>query len=145
MTVVTDSAEQTRAFAAEIGRRLRPGDVVAFRGGLGAGKTAFTSGLLRGLGRDVRVTSPTFAIVNDYGGSPRVLHFDMYRITDPDSLYYTGWYDLLDGENILIVEWSENIETELPDDPIVVDIETLGETKRRITVSGGVFDEAAGA
>ncbi|MCR5041505.1 MAG: tRNA (adenosine(37)-N6)-threonylcarbamoyltransferase complex ATPase subunit type 1 TsaE [Clostridia bacterium] len=135
MRFITDSPERTAQAAAEFAKKLLPGDVIAFTGGMGAGKTTFTAGLLRGLGNSSRVYSPTFALVNDYGGDPRVLHFDMYRVTDEDSLYSTGFYDYLDEKNILIIEWSENVAPYLPENTIKIDIRTLGENEREITIN----------
>lgn len=95
MRFLSHSAAQTEEFACDFARGLHGGDVVAFRGGLGMGKTAFVRGALRGLGNTARVSSPTFALVNDYGGTPHIYHFDMYRVTDWDSLYSTGFFDYL--------------------------------------------------
>ena len=112
----------------ELGRRfagtLAPGTVVAMYGDLGAGKTAFTRGALRGLGYDCPVVSPTFSIVNEYrGGKADLAHFDMYRISSEDELYSTGFYDYLDGRNDVFIEWSENIPFAIDDDAVRVLIE----------------------
>jgi len=133
----TNSEQETEAAAAELAKRLRPGDVIAFRGELGAGKTAFTRGLARGLGIAQDVASPTFALLNEYRGPVTLYHFDMYRIQDEDSLYSTGFFDYLDGDGILVVEWSENIPWALPEDVITVTLERTGENERAITVEGG--------
>ena len=137
MTAFTShSPQETEAFAEKLGNALEPGDIIAFRGGLGAGKTAFTRGLAKGMGLDPdEVSSPTFAILNVYRSAGTELrHFDMYRITTPDSLYSTGFYDYLDGAGVLAIEWSENISAELPDTAITVTIEPIDENTRRITV-----------
>lgn len=131
------SPKETEAFAAKLALKLRPGDVLAFRGGLGAGKTAFVRGLSSVLSPDAQVSSPTFALVNDYGGDIPLYHFDMYRITSMDDLYSTGFFDYLDTGGILAIEWSENIEFALPPDTITVSIEPVGEEERNITVTGG--------
>lgn len=131
------SPKETEAFASELALKLRPGDVLAFRGGLGAGKTAFVRGLSSVLSPDAQVSSPTFALVNDYGGDIPLYHFDMYRITSMDDLYSTGFFDYLDTGGILAIEWSENIEFALPPDTITVSIEPVGEEERNITVTGG--------
>lgn len=139
--IITGSAPETEAFAAELGKRLPEGAVVALFGSMGMGKTAFVRGIARGLGLDAQVTSPTFALVHDYGGRPPLYHFDMYRVESWDSLYSTGFFDYLDSGAYLAVEWSENIETVLPESRIDVTIQRHGrENERLITVKGvGAF------
>lgn len=134
---VTHSAAETEAFAAELAKQLHAGDVIAFRGGMGAGKTAFTRGLAAGLGVTGEVASPTFALVHEYAGKPPLVHFDLYRVSDSDDLYTTGFYDYLDGSAILAVEWSERLEDFLPENAITVTLCILGEQEREITVTGG--------
>ena len=136
MVYRTDSAEQTEALGQKLGATLTPGSVVAFRGGLGMGKTAFTRGLARGLGCMGRVTSPTFTIVNEYRGKIPLFHFDMYRLSSSDALFDIGWEDYLDRGGVCAVEWSENV-AEAMEDAISVTIEKLGENTRRITIEGG--------
>ncbi|MDO4270508.1 MAG: tRNA (adenosine(37)-N6)-threonylcarbamoyltransferase complex ATPase subunit type 1 TsaE [Eubacteriales bacterium] len=116
MEVTTHSPEQTEALGAEYAKTLRPGDVVAFSGDLGAGKTAFTRGILRGLGYEGRVTSPTFAIANEYEtpGGP-VVHCDLYRLLDSEALFEIGFDEYLDGRRIVLIEWSENAAGVLPE------------------------------
>ena len=142
LEMITNSPNETIAFAKKIGAMLKGGEVIAYKGGLGAGKTTFTSGLAEGLGLDAEVTSPTFALVNEYSGEgkPTLYHFDMYRIEDADDLYATGFFDYLDGKSVLAIEWSENIEDTLPEDTIAINIESLGEDKRKFTVFGGMFE-----
>lgn len=137
MTYETNSPAETEALAAAFGRALKPGAVVAYFGGLGAGKTAFTRGLAKGIGAEGEISSPTFALVHEYQGEPPLIHFDMYRVSSLDDLYTTGYFDYLDGNNILAVEWSENIEEALPGDAIRVTLEVTGENSRRITIEGG--------
>jgi len=125
------------AFAAQFARTLKPGDVVAFRGGLGVGKTAFVRGLAQGLGINCDVSSPTFALIHEYKGDNMALyHFDMYRVRDYDSLYSTGFFDYLESGAVLAVEWSENIAGDLPDNTVTVSIEHGGGDVRLITVEG---------
>ena len=121
---------------ADLAHRLKSGDVLAFRGGLGAGKTAFVRGLARGLGWEGEVSSPTFALVHEYAATPPLYHFDMYRIHTFDDLYSTGFFDYLDAGGILAVEWSENIADALPPETITVTIEPTGDESRKITVEG---------
>ena len=136
-TYASHSPEETRALGARLASRLRAGDVVALSGELGAGKTALTAGALEALGCEGPFASPTFAIVREYeGGSFRCAHFDMYRISNDDELYSTGFYDYLDGERILFIEWSDNIAFALPDGVISVALTGSGEAEREITISG---------
>ena len=142
ITYFSNSTAETEAFAARIAKYLRRGDVVAFFGGLGAGKTAFTRGLAKGLQIDCDVSSPTFAIVNDYGGNPPLVHFDMYKVESWEDLYSSGFFDYLDMGAILAVEWSENIENALPEETVRVTIEKCeGENNRIIKVEGIDTDE----
>ena len=137
MTYETNSPEETERVGAALGRIVRPGTVIACRGGLGAGKTAFTRGLARGLGYTDIVTSPTYTIVNEYlGGRLPLFHFDMYRLSSSDDLWDIGWEDYLDRGGVCCVEWSENVADAL-EDPITVTIDKLGENSRRITLEGG--------
>ena len=117
MTVITHSPEETEALGAEYAKTLTPGTVVALEGELGAGKTAFTRGVLRGLGYTGRVTSPTFAIANEYDApAAPVAHFDMYRILSPEALFELGFEEYLDGTRIVLIEWSENVREALPEE-----------------------------
>ena len=137
MTYTTHSPAETEALGAALGRVLAPGTVIAYRGDLGAGKTAFTRGLARGLGYAEPVTSPTYTIVNEYlGGRLPLFHFDMYRLRSSDDLWDIGWEDYLDRGGVCAVEWSENVEDAL-EDALTVTIEKLGEESRRITIEGG--------
>jgi len=132
------SVTETQQIARDLAAQLRSGDVIAFTGGLGMGKTAFTHGLAEGLGIQAEVTSPTFALVNEYRGRERTLyHFDMYRVESFDDLYSTGFFDYLDQGGILAIEWSENIAGALPEDAITVAFEQIDETTRKITIEGG--------
>lgn len=136
---ITNSADETTELGKKLGSVLKGGTVVAFFGGLGMGKTAFTRGLAQALCVKEEVSSPTFAIVNDYGGNPPLYHFDMYRVESWDDLYASGFFDFYEAGGILAVEWSENIENALPENTIRVQIER-GEhdNQRIITIDGGV-------
>lgn len=136
MEIITRSPEETIAFAEKIGYMLRKGDVIAYKGGLGAGKTTFTRGLAKGLGLKDEVTSPTFAIVNEYRGKINLYHFDMYRIMDSFDLESTGFYDYPLEESVFAVEWSENIPDAFTPETICVTIERINDDTRRITVEG---------
>lgn len=132
------SEADTLKFASEFASQLHGGDVVAFKGGMGMGKTVFVRGCSTVLDVECDVSSPTFSIVNDYGGRFNVYHFDMYRVESWDSLYSTGFFDYLNENSILFIEWSENIENVLPENTITVEF-TRGENdnERTITISGG--------
>ena len=137
MHYTTNSPAQTEAIGAALAKILAPGTVIAYRGDLGAGKTAFTRGLARGLGFNELVTSPTYTIVNEYlGGRLPLFHFDMYRLHSADDLWDIGWEDYLERGGICAVEWSENVADAM-ENAIVVTIEKLGEESRRIIVEGG--------
>ena len=141
----THSPDETEALGAALAARLSPGSVVALFGGLGAGKTAFVRGLARGLGCAGDVCSPTYAIMNEYpagySGQPPLAHFDMYRVEGPESLESTGWFDYLDGEHAVAVEWSENIPEAIPDYAWRVTISHAHEENSRvITTEEGMHD-----
>ena len=137
MQYITNSPAETEAIGAALGKILNPGTVIAYRGDLGAGKTAFTRGLAKGLGCAEMVTSPTYTIVNEYlGGRIPLFHFDMYRLRSSDDLFDIGWDDYLDRGGVCAVEWSENVDDAI-EDAIYITIEKLGEDSRRITLEGG--------
>ena len=123
--------------AQRLAQDLKGGEVVAFTGGMGAGKTAFTRGLVMGLGAGDVVSSPTFALVNEYQGRLTVEHFDMYRVESWDDLYSTGFFDYLGSDCILVIEWSENIEEALPENTVkIIFKRENGENDREIEIEG---------
>ena len=137
MEYLSHSPEETERIGETLGKTLRPGSVVAYRGGLGMGKTAFTRGLARGLGCAGRVTSPTFTIVNEYSGTVPLFHFDMYRLGSSEELFDIGWEDYLARGGVCAVEWSENIDDALEDGCVRVDIRRGGSDEQRfITITG---------
>ena len=137
MTFLTNAPQETEALGEALAKTLMPGTVIAYRGDLGAGKTAFTRGLARGLGYAEPVTSPTYTIVNEYlGGRLPLFHFDMYRLRSSEDLWDIGWEDYLERGGVCAVEWSENVAHAM-EEPILVTIEKLGEDARRITIEGG--------
>ena len=139
MEYLSHSVSETEEIGAKLAATLQKGSVVAYRGGLGMGKTAFTRGLARGLGCRGRVTSPTFTIVNEYSGPTPLFHFDMYRLDDSDALFDIGWEDYLERGGVCAVEWSENVADALPEDTVYVTI-ARHETEddwRVITITGG--------
>ncbi|MDO4608964.1 MAG: tRNA (adenosine(37)-N6)-threonylcarbamoyltransferase complex ATPase subunit type 1 TsaE [Clostridia bacterium] len=135
---ISNSPADTKKIAAQLAEGLIGGEVIAFYGDLGMGKTCFANGLADGLGFKGEVSSPTFAIINEYiGGRLPLYHFDMYRVTCWDDLYTTGYFEYLESGGVLAVEWSENIEAALPDNTIKVTIKRLDETTREITIDRG--------
>lgn len=136
MEYITNSPEETEALGQKLGAVLKPGALIAYRGDLGAGKTAFTRGLARGLGSAMSVTSPTYTIVNEYtDGRLPLFHFDMYRLSSSDELWDIGWEDYLERGGVCAVEWSENVADAL-EDAIWITLEKLGDETRRITIEG---------
>ena len=134
--LVSNSAAETERIGERLASTLKGCEVIALFGGLGMGKTAFTRGLARGLGVEEGVSSPTFALVNEYTGKFHIYHFDMYRVHDWDDLYSTGFFDYLDN-GVLVIEWSENIEGALPENAIRVTISRgEGDSQRHFTIEG---------
>ena len=138
MEFLSHSVTETEAVGERLAAALVPGAVVAYQGGLGMGKTAFTRGLARGLGCSSRVTSPTFTIVNEYEGRVPLFHFDMYRLPDEDALFDIGWEDYLDRGGVCAVEWSEQVADALPSDTVYVTITRCPnqDSWRTITIEG---------
>lgn len=136
MQVVTHSQEETAALGEKLAKKLTPGSVVAFTGGLGAGKTAFCKGLARGLGCIDPVQSPTFSIVNLYRGPQPFAHFDLYRISGYHDLLAAGFFDYIDEGAVVAAEWSENAAPYLEEPVIRVNLTITGENTRSITITG---------
>lgn len=138
MQYITNTPEETEALGQRLAVQLNAGDIIAFTGDLGAGKTAFTRGLARGLGVTARITSPTFTIVNEYeGGRLPLFHFDMYRLGSSDELYDIGWEDYLERGGICAVEWSEIVDDALEGSVIRIDIRRGKlDTQRILTITG---------
>ena len=142
MEFITNSPEETEKIGAAIGKIIPAGTVLAYRGDLGAGKTAFTRGLARGLGYREPVTSPTYTIVNEYlGGRLPLFHFDMYRLQSDDDLWDIGWEDYLDRGGVCAVEWSENVSDAM-EGAILVAISKVDDDTRDISIEGGDAFEA---
>lgn len=128
----SESVENTEEYGKRLAAELKSGMVLALFGGLGVGKTALVRGIAAGLGLSAEVSSPTFALVHDYGGQPPLVHFDMYRVTGWEDLYSTGYFDYLDAGAILVVEWSENVVAALPEDAIHLHLSRVDEQTRLI-------------
>ena len=139
MEFLTNSPAETEAIGAALGKILPPGTILAYRGDLGAGKTAFTRGLAKGLGCNDLVTSPTYTIVNEYtSGRIPLFHFDMYRLRSSDDLFDIGWDDYLERGGVCAVEWSENVADAM-EDAVNITITKTGDESRIITIEGGDF------
>lgn len=139
MKIVTHSPEETERLGMMLGKRLQPGDIVAYYGGLGAGKTAFTRGAARGLAVTETVCSPTYTLVNEYlTGRIPLFHFDLYRLLSTDELFEIGWEDYLARGGVCCVEWSENAPDAL-DGAIRVTFRRGpgGPEEREIEIEGG--------
>lgn len=141
MTILTHSPAETQAFAEALGRQLKKGTCISFAGGMGAGKTTFTRGLAKGMGLPDEVSSPTFALVNEYhaDGAISMYHFDMYRVTSPEALETTGFWDYPLEDAVFVIEWAENIADALPADAVRITITPIDDNTRSITVEGGDF------
>ena len=130
MRIVTNSTAETESLGESLAARLKGGEVLALFGPMGMGKTAFTRGLARGLGVQGGVSSPTFALVHEHAGKIPLYHFDMFRVTSWDDLYSTGFFDYLESDGVLVIEWSENIEGALPENAVRITV-SLGETENQ--------------
>ena len=146
MQITTHSADETQALGMKLAKRLQPGDVIAYFGDLGAGKTALTRGIAQGLGITDIVTSPTYTIVNEYlTGRLPLFHFDMYRLGSSDELFDIGWEDYLARGGVCAVEWSENVEDALQGAiRVTIEKDPFEADPRRITIEGGSRFEAPG-
>ena len=139
MEFITNSPMETEKVGQALGKVLKPGTILAYEGDLGAGKTAFTRGLARGLGATDPVTSPTYTIVNEYiSGRLPLFHFDMYRLGSSDELWDIGWEDYLQRGGVCAVEWSENVDDAM-ENAVWVTIHKTGEASRRIEIEGGEY------
>ncbi len=137
MEFITNNPHETEMLGERLAATLKGGEVLAFSGEMGAGKTCFTRGLARGLGFSGSVTSPTFALINEYlGGRLKLYHFDMYRISSWEDLYSSGFFDYKESGGVLAVEWSENIAGALDEDTVFIDITKCGENSRKIVITG---------
>ncbi|MBS6163165.1 tRNA (adenosine(37)-N6)-threonylcarbamoyltransferase complex ATPase subunit type 1 TsaE [Hydrogeniiclostridium mannosilyticum] len=137
MKMTTTSPRETELLGERLAQQLKGGEVLALFGGMGMGKTAFTRGLAHGLDVQEPVSSPTFALVNEYAGRLPLYHFDMYRVTSWDDLYSTGFFDYLETGGVLVIEWSENIEEALPENTVKIIFKRgNGENDREIEIEG---------
>ena len=139
---ISKSPAETEQIGKALGEKINSGTVIAYKGGLGMGKTCFTRGLALGLGSSDQVTSPTFALINEYlSGRIPLYHFDMYRISGWEDLYSTGFFDYIEEGAVLACEWSENIENALPEDTVFVEFSRIDDTTREIIIREAGEDE----
>lgn len=144
MEIILNGLEETNRFGIKLGKLLGPGDVVCLNGQLGAGKTTLTKSIGLGLGVDDYITSPTFALINEYDGKYPVYHFDVYRLENTEELYDLGFDEYFYGRGVSIIEWADRIGSFLPDERIVLDIEStddIDERKINITIFGDRYKE----
>ena len=134
MQYYSNSEEETENIGASFARQLSPGSVVAMYGDLGAGKTAFVRGMVKGLEINAKVSSPTFTIVNEYLGERELYHFDVYRLSSSDELFDIGWEDYLSRGGICVLEWSSIVEDAFDGSEIRVEIEKISDSERKITI-----------
>lgn len=136
---ISNSPEETEKIGANLAKSLKGGEVIAYQGNLGMGKTCFTRGLAKGLGYNGEVTSPTFNLINEYiGGRLSLYHFDMYRISSWEDLFSTGYFDYIEAGGVIAAEWSENIENALDENAIYVEISRIDDTTRKIVIKRNV-------
>ena len=121
MQKYSSNSKETEELGLKLSGKLKGNEIIAFYGGMGMGKTTFIRGLMKGLNAEDEVSSPTFAIVNEYDGKYKVYHFDMYRVQSEEDLESTGFYDYIDN-GILLIEWSENVEEFIPESAIKITI-----------------------
>lgn len=138
LDIISSSARQTAEIAADIGRRLKKGDILALSGELGSGKTCFTAGLAEGLGigAQYKVTSPTFTVINEYPGRCKLHHFDLYRLSRYEELEELGYEEIFFGDGVVVIEWAEKIEKMLPENIFWIKFEYVDEYRRKISISG---------
>lgn len=136
MTILTHSPAETQAFAETLGRQMKKGTCIAFAGSMGAGKTTFTRGLAKGMGLPDEVSSPTFALVNEYHGEGAIsmYHFDMYRVTSPEALETTGFWDYPLEDAVFVIEWAENIADAIPADAVRITITRIDDDVSNMSI-----------
>ena len=137
MTLYTNTAEETIELGKKIGSMLKKGDVLAMQGTLAAGKTTITKGIAQALDVDDTITSPTFCLISEYEGKMPLYHMDVYRLDGTEDFINLGVDDMLYGDGVCIIEWSEKIMDELPSKTIIIKLEPEADdsgTKRKITI-----------
>jgi len=133
LTIITKSPEETKKLGEEVGKLTKAGDLLAFYGELGAGKTCFIQGISKGLEVKDCVTSPSFTIVNEYQGKIPIYHFDLFRLDNSEDILELGYEEYFYGEGLIVVEWAEKIENFLPKEHLKIDIEFKDYYQREIS------------
>lgn len=141
ITFTTTSAEETVELGKKIGSFLKKGDIIAMQGTLGAGKTTITKGIAQALGINETITSPTFCLISEYEGKMPLYHMDVYRLDGAEDFANLGTEDMLYGEGVSIIEWSEKIMEELPHKTIILKLEPHDDGTRNITIENWPYGE----
>ncbi len=134
LTFITKSADETIELGRKIGNLLKKGDIIAMQGTLAAGKTTITKGIAQALGISETITSPTFCLISEYYGKMPLYHMDVYRLDGGEDFVNLGTDDMLYGDGVSIIEWSEKIMDELPKKTIILKIEPQPDNSRIITI-----------
>jgi tRNA threonylcarbamoyladenosine biosynthesis protein TsaE len=137
ITIRTTSAEETMSLGEELGKRLRPGDVVALFGDLGAGKTTLTKGIARGMGVAADVHSPTFTLIHEHPGPIPLYHIDLYRLANEEEVEWIGIDEYMCGDGVTIIEWADRMQSMLPPERLDIDLRMKGETEREMVFRTG--------
>ncbi len=137
----SNSADETIEIGKKIGLSLKKGDIIAYKGTLAAGKTTLTKGIADALGIDEVITSPTFTLISEYEGKLPLYHFDVYRLDSVEDFLNLGSEEMMYGNGVCAIEWSEKIESALPKDAIIIDIEILTPETRKITIKNWSYDK----
>ena len=133
---VTRRASETEAVARKLASMIKPDDVIAMYGSLGAGKTCFVKGLAKGLNAAQSVRSPTFTLINEYHGDLALYHLDLYRLNSPSEIEDIGWTEYLDCGGVLVIEWAEKVEKLLPEDRYDVHFQIVDLNTRKVEITG---------
>ncbi len=136
----TNNADETIALGNKIGKFLQPGDIIAYTGTLAAGKTTLTKGIAQALDVDEEVTSPTFTIISEYEGKMPLYHIDAYRLSSADDFFNLGIDEMLYGKGITVIEWTENVASEIPDSAIWISIEITSSESRKIIIKNWKYE-----
>jgi tRNA threonylcarbamoyladenosine biosynthesis protein TsaE len=139
----TKSVEETSKIGEQLGKLLNKGNIVCLSGDLGAGKTAFSKGIAKGLGVEDYVTSPTYTIINEYEGRLPLYHFDVYRLNNVEEMYELGYEEYFFGDGVVVLEWADVVRDIIPGERLWITIlNTKGDNSREIIVepTGEVYD-----
>ncbi len=134
LTFYTSSAEETIELGKKIGSLLQKGDVIALQGTLAAGKTTITKGIALALGIEEEITSPTFCLISEYYGKMPLYHMDVYRLEGTEDFINLGTDDMIYGDGVCLIEWSEKIMDELPSSTIIIRLTPQEDGSRKIEI-----------